>query len=154
MKKRAILLLVLILAVVLFVSSCAAMSDWIYKDLPAEYEVWRCNACSIILCKSTGDYTASDVIPYYLKAFCDDGRYIGAKTLNREQGEDESHDSFSAFIHETSTDADCLWYLVDSETDDIFGPYTQEEYEAQLHLFGIDNMGEWINTSPRPKGAQ
>ena len=45
------------------------------------------------------------------------------------------------------------YYLVNTENDDIIGPYTSEEYEAQIESLKIEKMCDWIKTVPKPKGA-
>lgn len=51
-------------------------------------------------------------------------------------------------------DAEILYYLVDTSTDEVHGPYTLDEYEKCVEELEINDPSDWIKTVPRPEGAE
>ncbi len=115
--------------------------DWTYDKLPGSYEIWRFNADNISLIKVNGiDRTSGQkIIVSNVKAFYCDERFIAIKSSD-EKAADQNQDDIS------------MYYIVDSVTQDIFGPFVFSEFCAQCksHEFA---QGEWIQTEPKPSGA-
>ena len=140
------ILLTYFLIVILTLTSCAGMQDWGYK-LPNGYEIWHINVNDICLVKTEGEFTKKKV-HRYITEFCYNESYIGLKRIMI----DESIPYGDVHIEEMDK-TNVSYYLVNTENDDIIGPYTSEEYEAQIESLKIEKMCEWIKTVPKPKGA-
>lgn len=133
----------------LLLCSCAGVSDWTYSDLPGNYEIWRINSNTIVMVKRLDEYTNDSAIDGYVDAFCCNDIYIGVKRLPFETHSDEYPDNvfemdFSNLEH----------YIINTTTDEIHGPYTEEEYEARCEELGVGKMCDWIKTYPKPDGAK
>lgn len=142
MKK----LIILFMGLLLLCGCGPGLSDWSYDLLPKDYEIWRVNSQNIVLGRRSNSGLTHTVEPYILE-FCSNDRWIGAKRLVLD-------DSVTAQTNVRELDtSDAEFYLVDTETDTVHGPYTQKEYENRLALLEVGTMGAWIETYPAPEGA-
>lgn len=57
---------------------------------------------------------------------------------------DEGYDSFD--IDEADL-TKLEYYIVDTLEDAVYGPFTEEEYNEQLSVLQINDLGDWIKTS-------
>ncbi|MBR3817366.1 MAG: DUF3997 domain-containing protein [Clostridia bacterium] len=133
--------------VILFTGCFGGVSDWAYS-LPNDYEIWRVNSNSVVFGKNEGDRFEQEIDRYVI-SFSYNDRYIG---LIRIPMDDIPHDKDIDI--ETMDRSDSEYYIVDSENDIIYGPYTEKEYEKQLDDLGIQDMCEWIETLQRPENAK
>lgn len=146
--KLAGLVAVLLVVLWLLLLRCSpGMNDWIYDKLPNGYEIWHVNSESIVLMKRTGESTDSKMGRYIMK-FCYNDSYIGIQRLTFS--EDTPYGQPSVKDMDTSNPD---YYLVDTVNDVVMGPYTAEAYEKQVKDLGIEGLGDWIATVPRPEGA-
>lgn len=146
MKK--IVSTILVLICVLLMCSCG-LSDWTYDNLPGGYEIWRVNSNHIELIKPD-EYSGGQRrrIDQYVLEFCSNETYIGAMCRPYIKVEESKQEDFDLY------DAKISYYLVDTSTDTIYGPYTLDEYEKRIEELGIKNLSEWIKTYPKPEGAK
>lgn len=121
--------------------------DWGYP-LPNNYEISRINSNAIVLNKTVGQ-SYNGVIDRYIQSFCYNDRYIGIEHL-RELINPEEPDE----LYPELDTAHPEYYLIDSEQDVIYGPYTKDEYVKQMEDLHISKMGEWIPTVPKPEGVK
>ncbi|MCI8332874.1 MAG: DUF3997 domain-containing protein [Clostridiales bacterium] len=130
-------------------TSCGpGLNDWTYDLLPGDYEVWHVNSNTIDLGKRHGN-SLTTMIDRYVLAFCYNDVMIGVQQIvidEDPQGRvldmnqvDKSHPDY---------------YLIDAETDTVYGPYSAEEYESQVEALEATDMCDWILTVPRPDGAK
>jgi len=135
--NRFLLKVLLILILLMSITACGGLGDWTFDDLPGEdYAIMRLNGEDISLVKSE-----RKVIDRYIIAFCYDTTYIGLKRIPIDLAYDE---------HFNIDDLDFSrleYYLVDSQTDIIYGPCTQDEYVRYLDEFNIAEMTEWVLTN-------
>lgn len=121
------------LVLVLFLTSCAGVSDWSYK-LPNNYEVWRINSKEIVV-KYVGEETAEAEIPSFIKEFSYDDRYVCTRNVESVY----ENDIFSE-----------KYYILDTDEQKLYGPYdTQEEFKYAIEELEI-SLAKWYRTSPDP----
>ena len=124
------------LILVLFLISCADVSDWSYK-LPNSYEVWRINSKEIII-KYVGDETVDAEIPSFVKEFSYDDRYVFTRNID-----DISQNNI---FKET-------YYALDTEKQKVYGPFENiEEMQNQAQEWQCEIPQKWYRTSPDPNG--
>ena len=168
MKK---LFLIVICFIVVLLSSCG-LGDWEFY-LPNGYEIWRINSNSI--CLEVSEVYEKDgekiektttVLDGYIRRFCYGERYVGIQFYDylyqtEEHEEKFYHNPEHAKIP-IDNDKDIGkqfdkftpdFYIVDTESGELFGPLTELEYYEKLEEIGITDMCEWIPTSPTPKDA-
>lgn len=113
-------------------------TQWRY-DLPNGYRIhgniYYDGHYGAALVRPDGETALMAVIPFDVRAFCSDGRYIGLR-----------HKRTSAWVRES-------YFLLDS----VSGEWTlksasQEEYAAACARAGAQ-MGAWVSTRARPEGA-
>ncbi len=122
------------LILVLFLASCAGVSDWSYK-LPNGYEVWRINSKEIII-KYVGDETVDAEIPSFVKDFSYDDRYVFTRNID-----DISQNNI---FEET-------YYALDTESQKVYGPFENiEEMQSQAQEWQCEIPQKWYRTSPDP----
>lgn len=140
MKKNLMksTVLALLLAVAVLLTGCPALDDWAY-DLPGGYSIWRLNDQDIQLVKEEGR-GGTTIVGRYIIAFCSDNRYIGLKRvpLPREYNGMVDIDQLDRSNPE--------FYLVDTDTSVVYGPWNHTEYYENIMSFGITGMCDWIHT--------
>lgn len=148
MKHRTIKLLIFggIVFCIMMLSSCG-VSDWIY-DLPNGYSIWRINVNDIALIKET-DESSKNALDRYILEFCYNDAFVGIKRLSIDENV-----SYQDVNIENLDKSNPDYYLVDTTSDFVLGPYTEEEYYIQIETLEIDDMCGWIKTVPRPKGVR
>lgn len=113
-------------------------SDWSYA-LPNGYEIWRVNSRSIHCLKVKGS-GGTAVLDQYVSAFSYGQQYVGLQCVAVPED-----------LNETIDTSDPTYYLLDTSTGSVTGPYTQEEYAAETGE--LESMCDWIPTRPAPEGA-
>lgn len=122
------------LTVVLFLTSCAGVSDWSYK-LPNGYEVWRVNSKEVLI-KYAGEETVDAGIASFVKEFSYDDRYVFTRNVD-----DISENSI---FKET-------YYALDTEEQKVYGPFGSiEELQNQAAEWQCEIPRKWHRTSPDP----
>ena len=137
LSGRKITCLILIIVSLTCFTACPALTDWEYK-LPNNYKVVHINVNDISLIKDTGN-GGPFVVRRFILEFCNNDRYVGVKRVS-----DEGYDSFDI------DEADLTkpeYYIVDTLEDAVYGPFTEEEYNEQLSVLQINDLGDWIKTS-------
>ena len=130
------------------ICSCAGLSDWGYR-LPNGYEISRCNNIDICLIEDQdGDGGGSIIIDTHIKYFCYNDTYVGIKQIPLVCDEIIVADFDSDDYDENSI----VYFLLDTATKEIYGPYTKEEYTKQCTALHIESMCEWIDTKTKPSG--
>ena len=143
------------LFIVLFIVStvcaplCACgLSDWDY-DLPNGYYVARGNYKRIFLAYGNGNGLGTTITPKdkYVSYFAYNEVYIVAQTITLP--EEIEPDEIEPFLKH----AKVAYYIVNSETQEVYEELTQEEYEALISELQITHLCDWIPTITKPKGA-
>lgn len=144
---RLLVLFVLISAVFVFVCSCG-LSDWDY-DLPNGYYVARGNYKWIFLAYANSDGLGGTITPpeKYVSYFAYNEVYIVAQTVMLP--EEIEPDEIETFLRH----AKITYYVVNSETREVYEQLTEEEYETLISELQITNLCDWIPTITKPKGA-
>ena len=148
MRKFSYIILCTLVCVTIFCSGCAFImglilpdelhnGDWSYI-LPNGYELWHLSADKVVLVKNDGDSIGDTIIPAHIKEFCYNEQFIGIQQI--EQGSSKQ-------------DADLCYYLVDTEQEQVWGPFDQEEYLNQCEQLDIEAMCDWVATKPTPNGV-
>lgn len=143
-SKAGIMLAVIGLIITL--TSCPAVEDWSYSDLPNEYEIWHINTHDIALGKMDGEHVFRKTIDEYVTSFCYNTKYIGVQAVQIDPVLPYEEINIEALNPK--------YYLLDSAEDIVYGPYTENEYLEQLERIGIVDMCGWMATVPRPDGAK
>ena len=141
--------IVAFLVVVIFVFLCCScdvgigpgMNDWHYI-LPNEYEIIHISPSDIVCVTRKPGYSNAFVVERQVTEFCFNERYIG---LKRARPLEDSPREFDV--------ANPEYYLVDTMSGDVGGPFDEEMYIMEIDKLQIDNMYKWISTSPAPDGA-
>lgn len=149
MRQNGLKLWIIIALLFTILLGGCGLSDWTYDDFPNGYAIWRVNVNSIHLVKNSAKYSGKPIVKRYTLAFCSNDRYIGLKCVPNSSPFDLEH---RFHISEADT-SNPEYYLVDTTTDAVYGPYTPEEYEEQLSDLAVGVMSEWIPTVPAPDGA-
>lgn len=116
--------------------------DWIYP-LPNDYCVAHINNYDIRVNKSSD--TMRHVIDRYIISFCYGTRYLGFQQIPIE--EDIKTPSLVAQILKESNSTEYRYFLVDSETDEIYGPFELTSYNQKCDELGVTDLCDWINTT-------
>lgn len=122
------------------------MGDWTYDRLPNGYEIWRLNSRDIQLVKDGG---STRILDRYILEFCYNDSYIGIKHISS----DEMLSQGQAGIANMDT-SNPEYYLIDTQIDAVFGPYTADDYQNQIAILQIQDLCGWIPTVPTPDGAR
>ena len=147
MKRTAICFL-LVFLLLLPLSSCIRIGgagDWTF-DLPGEYTVMRFNNLCIKVIKD-----GATVVGEYIEAFCFGETYVGVKRIpfDFESGRHEDIDHVPTVYPDTERE----YYLLDTASGSLYGPYTSEEFTARCEELTVTDLCDWISTDGWPDGA-
>lgn len=143
-KLIKVLLCIFCISTLLFSSACG-LSDWAY-DMQNGYAIWRVNSHCIVCGKIDGPNSIDDVGGDYVARFYYNSRYIFLYCVDVPESVHEEVD-FS--------DPNPDFYIIDVTTDEVTGPLAYEEFDDLLAYTLEENETlAWINTTPRPEGAE
>ena len=147
MKRTAICFL-LVFLLLLPLSSCIRIGgagDWTF-DLPGGYTVMRFNNLCIEVIKD-----GATVVGEYIEAFCFGETYVGVKRIpfDFESGRHEDIDHVPTAYPDTERE----YYLLDTASGTVYGPYTSEEFTARCEELTVTDLCDWISTDGWPDGA-
>lgn len=135
MRKFIGLLLLLVI-----VTGCTKDQNWMYS-LPNEYAIDRSNVETIQLVKEENG-EKEVVVSQYITGFALlNDRYVYLQTARNYTNDED-----------TST-VIVLYYLVDSETDAVTGPFTLDNRDVILENIGVTEAPTLIQTGSMPDGA-
>lgn len=135
MRKFIGLLLLLVI-----VTGCTKDQNWMYS-LPNEYAIDRSNVETIQLVKEENG-EKEVVVSQYITGFALlNDRYVYLQTARNYTNDED-----------TST-VIVLYYLVDSETDAVTGPFTLDNRDVILENIGVTEAPTLIQTGSMPNGA-
>lgn len=135
MRKFIGLLLLLVI-----VAGCTKDQNWMYS-LPNEYAIDRSNVETIQLVKEENG-EKEVVVSQYITGFALlNDRYVYLQTARNYTNDED-----------TST-VIVLYYLVDSETDAVTGPFTLDNRDVILENIGVTEAPTLIQTGSMPDGA-
>ena len=135
MRKFIGLLLLLVI-----VTGCTKDQNWMYS-LPNEYAIDRSNVETIQLVKEENG-EKEVVVSQYITGFALlNDRYVYLQTARNYTNDED-----------TST-VIVLYYLVDSETDAVTGPFTLDNRDVILENIGVTEAPTLIQTGSMPEGA-
>ena len=135
MRKFIGLLLLLVI-----VTGCTKDQNWMYS-LPNEYAIDRSNVETIQLVKGENG-EKEVVVSQYITGFALlNDRYVYLQTARNYTNDED-----------TST-VIVLYYLVDSETDAVTGPFTLDNRDVILENIGVTEAPTLIQTGSIPDGA-
>lgn len=135
MRKFIGLLLLLVI-----VTGCTKDQNWMYS-LPNKYAIDRSNVETIQLVKEENG-EKEVVVSQYITGFALlNDRYVYLQTARNYTNDED-----------TST-VIVLYYLVDSETDAVTGPFTLDNRDVILENIGVTEAPTLIQTGSMPNGA-
>ncbi len=144
-KPLKVIMCVICMFTLLFLTSCMAFSDWEY-DMQNGYAIWRVNSHCIVCGKIDGPNSIDDVGGDYVARFYYNSRYIFLYCVDVPEDVHEEVDF---------GDPNPDFYIIDVETDEVTGPLTYEKFDSSLAYTLEENETlAWINTTPRPEGAE
>lgn len=148
-KGHALVLLCVVM-LCLFLSGCTSLllsfggsGDWDFA-LPNGYEIIRINGYDIILGREMTESSSSYVIERYIVAFSYADSHVGICRLPIPEGT-ELQDIKQSL--ENAQSSDYLYYIVQTETDSILGPYTFEAYSDECRSLDKPELLHWTYTS-------
>lgn len=122
------------------VTGCTKDQNWMYS-LPNEYAIDRSNVETIQLVKEENG-EKEVVVSQYITGFALlHDRYVYLQTARNYTNDED-----------TST-VIVLYYLVDSETDAVTGPFTLDNRDVILENIGVTEAPTLIQTGSIPDGA-
>ena len=127
--KRKLAFALLFVLLICLCAACGGEPGWIY-DLPNGYTL-HCVDGSVC-CEQNGE----QALGYGIRAFCTGSRFVG---IRRERG--------------TQTGAETDYYLLDTEENEIYSAQDESEFKDLCESLGAADLGDWIDTARRPKGA-
>lgn len=141
------MLFVLIFAIFVSLCSCG-MSDWQY-DLPNGYYVVRTNYSRIFINYKNLKGLSEPATPpeKYVSYFAYNDAYITAQTVVLPEEIEPSE------IENFIKHAKVSYYIVNSETREVYEELTKEEYDVIINELQVTNLCDWIPTITKPKGA-
>lgn len=92
-------------------------------------------------------YLTNTIVERYITCFCYNKSYIAVRKIDVSE-----HISFEDLMNMDFDSA--LFYLINTETHELYGPYnTLEDFENACLKFEVFDMCDWIDTYPDPQGA-
>lgn len=130
-----------ILAITLICSGCAkGRGDWSY-ELTGGYWINRLSGQKIIL-EYRESSEASGGTPviraFFVTDFCFNQQYIAVKGIPMKGTELLTEQDFER--------EDRFYYLVETSSHSVFGPYNEEEFLVQCDDLSVGDFGKWQNT--------
>ena len=116
-------------------------NDWSYS-LPNNYVIWHVKTSEIVCGKKEHEHSISTVAGDYVKLFCYNTQYVCLQCTHTSDDE-----------LETVTQSCSQYYIIDTLSDEVIGPLSEEEYFENVRDMGINQLSSWIATKPRPEGA-
>lgn len=127
LKTAVVLLVSLVLAMCL--SACAGTQDWVFTDLPGSYEIWRINSQTISLVRRNSEHGGEVVVDSYVCEIAWTDAYLFAQKKDTKE----------------TSDSEMCFYIVQVEGNQVTGPLSEEEFEAQLEqLEMVHDDLDWI----------
>ena len=146
--KKSFIVFLLMLTLLLSLSSCIRIGgagDWTF-DLPGGYSVMRANNLCIEVIQDR-----TTVIEGYIEAFCFGKTHVGVKRIPfdylAQRHEDIEH------VPTAYPDTEREYYLLDTASGSLYGPYTSEEFTARCEELTVTDLCDWISTDGWPDGA-
>ena len=91
------------------------------------------------------------VIEGYIEAFCFGKTHVGVKRIPfdylAQRHEDIDH------VPTAYPDTEREYYLLDTASGTVYGPYTAEELTARCEELTVTDLCDWISTDGWPDGA-
>ena len=120
--------------------------DWVYRELPNQYAVARINGRTILLGKElrqSGEAGAAidTVIDAYVSYIALSEDWILVQQVEVPEDSRKPIDL-----------SDPVYYIVDSQTDEKSGPYTEAEFRDESAMLGL--TVQWIKTTELPQLPQ
>ena len=119
--------------------------DWIYV-VADEYEIINCHSGSVVLHKINGVGTILDAC---IVSFSYNDSYILMKRLSVSEWDDSV--AFDEYHKANEEKIEFFIFCFDDEN--LYGPYTTEEFNKKCNEINVGETPEWIETSAKPKGA-
>ncbi len=144
-------ILILIFGVV-FLSGCfgPGINDWDFS-LPNNYSIWHINSNQIelVLEDSSNDASATPVLEdKFVVGFLYNENYVGVKAVNQSYIDSKKSDGLK--IKDIVKEEILEYYILDTFTGKIYGPYNVKQFDAELDKLGATNMSVWYNTDQNP----
>ncbi len=128
---------------IVFFSEFHQYKDW-YYDLPYGYMISDFGATRTCVVKDDEIFISGDVI-----RFCYNDSYLGAERKMTYSDIQQSNSDLNA----KEDSLQIKYYLLEFDTGKCYGPMDKKDYSEKCNELKIDNLNEWIDTSPVPEGA-
>ena len=129
-----------------FLCSCVGLSDWEY-ELPNNYSVIRSNASTIDIYNN--NVLGGPALRSYITRFAYNERFVCARRLVL----DDDKQYFFKDIEKMDFDQ-AVYCIIDTQTYDVYDLLSENEFNLLCTELGIENLCDWIDTVPKPKGAK
>lgn len=145
MKKRLIFIIIFFLvgAVLIYFVTIPKVEKWTYDLLPNNYAIKKTSDTDVVLGKYVDGLFEVEV----------DGRKIGIEDYVAEFSYGKNYISLKC-LESTKDGVIVKFYIVDSQNENVYGPYEIEEtYKAVLDKIVDEELNDWIETIKMPDGA-
>lgn len=147
MKERITIIatIVIIGLGIIFYITQPKVELWTYEDLPNNYVIEKKSEIDMIIGQKENGKIITEKedkkigLEEYIAEFSYGEKYITLKCLNPNKKENT---------------VDVSFYIIDSEKEDIYGPYELEStYLEEKEKIIDENISNWIKTIKKPKDA-
>lgn len=127
-----------ILSLLFLLTGCNLfVHTWVYKELPNDYAIQKKSDTKMVV----GKYIEGTL------EIEQDGKKIGFSEYVSEFQKGERYIGFKC-VKSASDGIDLLFYIIDTEEEDLYGPYSVEStYNAVKEKIVSEELGDWIKTS-------
>lgn len=145
MKKRILLILFFFLlgAIIIYLVTSPKIEKWTYDLLPNDYAIKKTSDVEVVLGK-------------YINGLFEiekDNRQIGVEDYIAEFNYGKNYISLKC-LESVKEGVKVKFYIVDTSKEYVYGPYQDEEtYNKVAEKIVEEELGDWIKTITRPKGA-
>lgn len=121
-----------------FLTGCNLfVHTWTYKELPNDYVIQKKSDTKMVVGKYMNGALETE----------QDGKKIGFSEYVSEFQKGERYIGFKC-VKSASDGIDMLFYIIDTEDSDLYGPYSVEStYNAVKEKIVEEDLGNWIKTS-------
>ena len=145
MKKRFLWIIIFFIigATIIYFITSPKIEKWTYDLLPNNYAIKKTSETDVVL----GKYIDGLFEVKY------DDKQVGVEDYIAEFKYGENYISLKCLESEKNG-VKVKFYIVDTKNEYIYGPYEEEEtYNKVAEKIIEEELGEWIETITKPKGA-
>lgn len=135
--KKILLFLIAIIGIV----GCTKSTEWVYKELPNDYQLWKNKNETYQIGKIENNklMIEKNEVPIGIT-----GNITGF-TIYQER-------YISVLLKDEKTMD--MYYVIDTKEEELYGPLNEEEYDYKLTALGIMERDDFTLTNPAPENVE